>query len=444
MMKATLAALIVVMGLYPSVGTAAEDRRPATSVLAPTERQIAQASAGVDDADGADSGEMVFGSHHPVASGTVEAKPATAPRALTMEDVSGPATDELHIGKVQSRYSLNFFGDTSLSMGRPSVPDHVLSFKFGAQDLLLKGELGNHIVATTEIAMEPDSNQIVVDIERFNVRWQSEHFFIEAGRSHTSFGYWNNAYHHGSWLQPSIERPRWVAFEDADGLLPVHWVGLDLGAKFKLPSSTLNIFASVGNGRGHIVDDVRNAGDYQSLKALHVAAELVGIHWPELRAGVSGIIDRIPALPAVGAASRPALPDQPIDELIGGAYVAYAGYPLVLIAESYWVIHRAKDQQSLSQQWNTYGGFALIGYAFGRFTPYVEFERVASSGGADPFFVPDQSMQTSSFNTAEGIVGLRIDLSDWTALKAEYRQTRTLGDAASTFQEGVLNWSWGF
>lgn len=427
MSKATLGIALLATVFHPLVTAAAE---------AP------QAGQATGDSPDADPAEMVIGSRSKAPVGAAPTT-ATAPRALTMEDVSGPSTDELRIGRVHSRYSLNFFGDTSLSFGRPTAPDHFLSFSFGAQDLLLKGELGNHIVATTEIAMEPDARQIVVDVERFNVRWQSEQFFIEAGRSHTSVGYWNNAYHHGTWLQPSIERPRWVAFEDADGMLPVHWVGLDLGAKFKVRSSTLNLFASVGNGRGHIVDDVRNAGDYQSLKALHVAAEFVGIHWPELRAGVSGIVDRIAALPATGEVSRPALPDQPIDELIAGAYVAYAGYPLVFIAESYWIVHRAKDQQLLTQQWNTYGGFALVGYAFGRFTPYVEFERVASSGGKDPFFIPDPAMQTSSFDTAEGIVGLRIDLSDWTALKVEYRNTRVL-DAASTFQAGVLNWSWGF
>lgn len=430
MSKATLGIALLATVLHPLVADAVE---------AP---QAGQATEGSSDSDPA---EMVIGSRSKAPVGAAPTT-ATAPRALTMEDVSGPSTDELRIGRVHSRYSLNFFGDTSLSFGRPVAPDHFLSFVFGAQDLLLKGELGNHIVATTEIAMEPGASQIGVDIERFNVRWQSEHLFIEAGRSHTSFGYWNNAYHHGTWLQPSIDRPRWVAFEDSGGLLPVHWVGLDLGAKFKVRSATLNLFASVGNGRGHIVDDVRNAGDYQSLKALHVAAEFVGIHWPELRAGVSGIVDRIPGLPATGDVTRPALPpDQPIDELIGGAYVAYAGFPLVFIAESYWVIHRAKDQQSLTQQWNTYGGFALLGYAVGRFTPYVEFERVASSGPGvpDPFFVPVAGMRTSSFDTAEGIVGLRIDLSDWTALKAEYRNTRFF-DTASTFQEGVLNWSWGF
>ena len=48
-----------------------------------------------------------------------------------------------------------------------------------------------------------------------------------------------------------------------------------------------------------------------------------------------------------------------------------------------------------------------------------------------------------SFDSVEGIFGLRLDLSDWTALKAEFRDTRAF-DLKTTQYEGILNWSWGF
>ena len=86
------------------------------------------------------------------------------------------------------------------------------------------------------------------------------------------------------------------------------------------------------------------------------------------------------------------------------------------LAEGYGIVHRTD-----SEEWVTYGGFALLGYAFGRYTPYVQFERIASSGGRDPFFSPGRPQDlVASFDTAGGIAGLRVDLSDWTALKAEY------------------------
>ena len=354
-------------------------------------------------------------------------------RALTMEQVSEGTTEEMTIRNVRWRYSLNFFGDVSLGIASSGAPHPELGFAIGAQDFLLKGELGSHFVALTEFDLEPGDAGIDVDIERYHVRWQSEHVFVQMGRSHTAFGYWNNAYHHGRWLQPTIERPRWVAFEDDGGLLPVHWVGLNLGAKLELGSARLDAVVSVGNGRGKVVDDVRNTRDYQSLKAFHASVELVGIYWSELRAGVAAVVDRI-----VGQPDRVALPGQAIDELIGGVHVAYAGLPLLVIAEGYSVIHQAG-----SQRWSTAGGFGLIAYAFGRFSPYVEVESFVPRGGPDPFFLPNPAEESPSFDTLEGIAGLRIDLSDWTALKAELRETRLL-DRSVSIREGLVNWSWGF
>jgi hypothetical protein len=359
-----------------------------------------------------------------------------APRARTMEEVSDESTREIHLGGVRSRYSLNFFGDASFGVGHPTAPDRYPSFAIGPQDFLLKGELGNHVVATTEFALEATDEGSMVDVERLHVRWQTDAFFIEAGRVHTAFGYWNNAYHHGRWLQPTIARPRWVAFEDDGGILPVHWVGIDVGAKLKYGSKSLNFVLSVGNGRGKIVDDVRTTRDYQSMKALHASVEYVGLIWPDLRVGVSGIYDRIPAQPA---AVRPALPDVSIDEWISGAHIAYPSLPLMVILEGYVMEHLQGQKR-----WTTYGGFGLIGYVWDPVTPYLRFERVASRGGSDPFLVPDPSMpMMDSFDSIQGISGMRVDLSDWTALKGEYRFTRFV-DRSHTTHEGIVNWSWGF
>ena len=387
--------------------------------------------------------EMTFGHGAappmaPTSAATPTPQPPPPPReprrARTMEEVTEASVGELSIRSTRWRYSLNFFGDISLSGGHPDDADHKFGFAFGAQDLLIRGDLNNNIVATTEIALEPGPDSVGVDIERFNLRWQSGSFFIEAGRTHTAFGYWNNAYHHGRWLQPTIERPRWVAFEDDGGILPVHWVGAGAGARLPVGAATLNLLATVGNGRGHIVDDVRNAGDYQAMKAFHASAEVVGIGVPELRAGVAGIYDRIP-----GWTDRLLLPNLTINETILSAHAAYVNVPLLFIAEGYLVTHTAAGQR-----WTTYGGFALLGYTFGRVTPYVEIERIASKGGPDPFLtITTAGSESGSFDTIEGIGGMRLDLTDWTALKAEYRQTRAQ-DTRTTVYEGVLNWSWGF
>jgi hypothetical protein len=351
-----------------------------------------------------------------------------------MEDVSEAISEEMTIRNMRWRYSLNFFGDISLGVTKPEATGHPFGFTLGAQDVLIRGELSNQITATTEIALEPGDAGVTVDIERFHVRWQSSSFFVEAGRTHTAFGYWNNAYHHGRWLQPTIARPRWVAFEDDGGILPVHWVGAGVGARLPAGSSTVNLWATVGNGRGRFVDDVRNAHDNQDMKAFHVAAEVVGIGVPELRAGIAGIYDRIPGDPMM----RSDFPSNtPIGEYIGAAHIAYVNVPLLFIGEGYLVTHTV-----LGHQYSTYGGFVLAGYAFGRYTPYVEVERIARKG-IDPFFVQMDRGVPDSFDSLKEIVGVRVDLTDWTALKAEYRHTRE-NDKDATIHEGILNWSWGF
>jgi hypothetical protein len=353
-----------------------------------------------------------------------------------MEDVALSSLQELHFGHAKARYSLNFFGDVSFAAFSPTGPERQPTFSLGAQNFLLRGELGGHLIATTEFAIEFGEEGVAgVDLERLHVRWQEEHFFVEAGRWHTDFGYWNDAYHHGRWLQPTIERPRWVRFEDDGGLLPVHWVGLGGGASADLGAGKLRTTLSVGNGRGKIVDDVRNESDYLARKSLQATAEYIGLGLPDLRAGVSGIYGRIPPQPVE---VRPALPNRPIDEWIGSVHVAYPSVPVLFIAEGYLIEHRANGHA-----WRTYGGFVLVGYSFGILTPYVELSRILSAGGVDPFFIPDPTAaQVASLDVLDLIPGLRLDLSDWSALKLEYQYSHLRPQGIR--HAVILNWSWGF
>ena len=219
---------------FASPAAAAEpDAAPAPADAAPPPPvQTAQAGTANEPSNDTDSpAEMKFGrsgraaapSSPPPApspsASTAEPAPVARARPRTMEEVAGASIQELTFRSVRWRYSLNFFGDVSMSGGKPSDGEHAFGFGLGGQDILIRGELSENIVTTTEMAFEAgEDGGIGVDLERFNVRWQSSRYFVEAGRTHTSFGYWNNAYHHGRWLQPTIERPRWVAFEDDGGI----------------------------------------------------------------------------------------------------------------------------------------------------------------------------------------------------------------------------------
>ncbi len=68
------------------------------------------------------------------------------------------------------------------------------------------------------------------------------------GRYHNILGYWNTAYHHGTYIQTSISRPGIVAFEDYGGVIPMYTSGLLLIKDVLLQQQKLNVSLSIGFG----------------------------------------------------------------------------------------------------------------------------------------------------------------------------------------------------
>jgi len=360
-------------------------------------------------------------------------------RASDMESFASRSARDANLGGIgRARYSLNLFGDVGGGVeGGPDI-DTKPTFGLGGLDLLFSGDLDNAIKLTAESAIEFDeNNQVGIDLERMHLRWTMGGFWLEAGRSHTDLGYWNLAYHHGRWLQPTIERPRAVRFEDDGGILPVHWVGLQAGYKAQFgPDVAWTTSVAIGNGRGAIVDNIQSRVDTHAPKQIYAKTELKGLFTRDLRIGVSGVYGYISPQHAT---VRPALPDVGLFEYIGNAYIAHASYPLDLIAEGYAIVH-----DGAGQRWVTYDAFAVAGYTIGIVTPYLAGERLVMTGGTDPFFVPgtDPAAPAPELDVVGGIAGLRIDLSTWSAVKVEYRLDR-LVDRATTRHTGYASWQFG-
>jgi hypothetical protein len=65
------------------------------------------------------------------------------------------------------------------------------------------------------------------DIERFQVGWEVRpDTYVWLGRFHQPASSWNTSHHHGRYLQPSITRPAIELWEDEEGVLPQHFLGL--------------------------------------------------------------------------------------------------------------------------------------------------------------------------------------------------------------------------
>jgi hypothetical protein len=397
---------------------------------ATTEPAAAGPHAGHDPAMAA--GEPQTFPDEPVEAGDGPAEGAATPAGDGDQRIE--AMDDLLISATRIKLSLNMFGDGSYALSREGDEVHQ-EFILGALGLLARGELSPTLSGTMELVFEVDEDgATIADLERLHITWTTPRLTVVAGRLHTSFGTWNEHYHHGLWLQLPVERPYVLRFEDDGGFLPIHWIGGMVTGRFDLGTSMrLHLTGGLGNGRGAIEDAILVGGDIDEAKSVFVKVELEQPGESQLRVGASGVFDVI-----AEDATRLALPNDDILELVGNAFVSYRTERLTLISEAYAVNHLAGGTGWLSLDW-----FALAGYSFGKFTPYVLVEWIDTLGGSDPFFVPDPAMfGPLPVALIEGLAGVRVDLSTWAALKGELRVTR-YSDLDEIGQALTVNWAFG-
>jgi hypothetical protein len=347
---------------------------------------------------------------------------------------------ESTMGARRLRFALNAFGDASLIESIPEGPDRDerSSFQLGTLALLINAQLGSSLLGIAEMAFDAKGNNDQdVKLERLQLRWQTDRYYVTGGRLHTDIGYWNAAFHHGAWLFLPVVRPRVVRGEGSGGLLPIHWIGLEAGIMLPIEPGLLIVSAGVGNGRGDAETTIQLRGDTNDFKALKLRVEYQGLGLPDLRVGAAGLYDHIAAKDIM---VRPALPDEEIDEYIGNVFAAYRGAQTTIIAEGYGIFHHGGDHT-----FSTTDAFVVAGYRIGRVTPYVLVERTDALGSrVDPFYTPTPGMTTPStpVDQTNAIGGVRLDVSVWSALKAEYGMLYP-DDADGPDHTVMLNWSFG-
>ncbi|HTZ57125.1 MAG TPA: hypothetical protein VMB49_03465 [Acidobacteriaceae bacterium] len=126
------------------------------------------------------------------------------------------------------------------------------TFTLGMFDFFVTSQISESWSYLAEMGFQADTNTngIGVDLERTQITYRpNQKFSMNFGRSHTMLGYYNTAFHHGTWFQTTILRPRFFEFEDEGGPLPVHNVGVE--AMGLIPSGKLGFhwLAEVGNGK---------------------------------------------------------------------------------------------------------------------------------------------------------------------------------------------------
>jgi hypothetical protein len=242
------------------------------------------------------------------------------------------------------------------------------------------------------------------DLERGFIRFDhSDAFKLSVGRFHTPIGYWNNAYHHGLYLQTTVSRPEMIDFGAT--YQPVHFIGLLAEGRATGSRLGLGYSAGIGNGRASTLTRAGDAGDSNSHKAVlaNLYARPAAVNALEL--GVSFYHDR--ATP---------VPGPTMNEWITNAYVAWTRETPEVIAEVVNVRHtdRATGATYNNPAFYVQGAYRLPWNA-ARWKPYFRFENIDTSVD-DPWFTAlDASVST---------LGLRFDIADFAAFKGEYRRSR--------------------
>lgn len=315
------------------------------------------------------------------------------------EEAAAPKLEIHGFGHVQYDYSQSDWEDDT-----KSDTNH---FTNGGVDLFITSRLAEKISFLNETVLEYGTNGTnILDVERVLLKYDMEDWLkIAVGRGHTSLGYWNQQFHHGTWLQTTASRPIMYRFEDDGGILPVHYVGLEFGGILEAPGGSLSYASNVANGRGTIADEVQLIEDDNDSKMMGIQFTYEPEALEGFGVGANFLYDIIPE--KANTANRAA----EIDEIIYGAHAFYLPDPYELIMEAVVVDHDNHDTNLTDL---TVGGYGQIAYTIEKYKPYFRYDwlRIADR---DPFFagaVVDEASYT---------LGLRYELSTYNALKFEYR-----------------------
>jgi hypothetical protein len=304
------------------------------------------------------------------------------------------------------------FADFNFGLGTDSnalifplgAPTHT-TFSFGEFDLFLSSKLSRQINFVSEVIIGSDETNVWgLDIERLQVTYKpSPYFEISGGRYHTSIGYYNTTFHHGTWFQTATGRPFMFFFEDSGGLLPVHGVGVTTtGLVPRTGRLNLHWIAEVSNGRSSdpSAQPAQNFLSDKNHKAFNVAAFVKPEWMPGLQVGGSYYRDRF--VPA-------GMPD--VNQSIGSFYAVYNNSNWESLNEIVLLTNHADGS---ARRFHSPMGYTQISRKFGVYRPYYRFQYV-NVPDSDPINIFTGRYESHS-------VGLRMDFTDYIALKIQYNR----------------------
>lgn len=301
--------------------------------------------------------------------------------------------------------SLQFRGFADMDFSATDEKGATSGFNLGQLDLHLASPLSRKISYFGEMTFNAHPTGYTVEVERSIIRYDYNDFFkLSFGRYHTPIGYWNTAFHHGAWLQTTIDRPEIVKVGGT--FTPVHFVGFLAEGNIPSGGAGLSYSFGAGNGRGEIISRPGDAGDINNNRAwvANIFARPAKLYGLQL--GASVYRDKISLIKG-GM-------EKDYREWITSAHVVWTKGDPEFLAEFANVNHR---QVLTNRTSNSQGFYTQLGYRLPWFEkdlkPYYRFEYIHT---------PRSEAVFSNLDLVESIVGLRYDISSYAAFKSEYRR----------------------
>lgn len=321
-----------------------------------------------------------------------------------------------------NRAELLFFPAVTASH-RPGIPegdDLKRNHTEPSLDMLAAGNAGS-INWLTEIFLSEHEREW----SRLHAGWQFDlGSTLSIGSFHNLQGYWNTQFHHGAYLQTTIDKPGTV--EDS-APLPLHYVGVQIeGNPSRWGEGLLNY--SIGIGKGAVMQDklespsIVGRGKLGDL-SLGLRLSCTLDETSPTQVGAFFARNRIPVKNSNWAS---------ITQDVGGVFGNWEKEPFRVIGELYAFSNKLESSSA------TAAGSFLYGYMQGeyRFAPRsTAFARMEETGGAhlDPWLamLPD-------FAQDKRLIGLRYDVTRNQTLKIEASRVRRLDTG---FRQLQLQWS---
>lgn len=305
------------------------------------------------------------------------------------------------------------FGDVTFRTS--DIKGQTSTFALSQLNLFVTSRLTDKMNVLSEIGIEmQQDNSIGLDLERVLLQYAvSDYFNLNVGRYHTAIGYYNTAFHHGTWFQTAIGRPFLFTFEDAGGILPIHNVGISVNGRVPSGKLGLSYVAELGNGRtsrNRQLRPVQNTVDENNGKAFNFGL-ISRPRWvPGLQMGFSVYRDRL---------TPERLPK--IDQTIWAAHVVYQTPSFEFLNEAAVVRHTPVNT---NQTINLPGFYTQISQRlFNKVRPYFRYEYLN---------VPARDLIYGDIGRRNGpTLGVRYELGEFTAFKLQYARSARHGQDPS-------------